>query len=286
MNRTLPRPVGYTPAYLGRAAKGVRAALFGLFVIQAVLVCINEWQPHIFRPEVRWPMGLLVVLAAATTIAQLCKQLPAQNVMLAGAIIAFIGGAVECLGAVEAIPFGPFVYTDRIGQLLFYPLPWAVPVTWLIAVLNARGVSRLILRPWRARPNYGFWLLGLTVVLVVLFDLALEPFAVKVAGYWFWRPTKLPLAWYSAPVINFFAWGATGLLILAFATPALIPKEPRKLPPDLKPVAVWCLLHALFIAGAARLGLWPAAGLAAFNLLLVGTAAWLGSRVAEPVRSP
>jgi len=50
--------------------------------------------------------------------------LPGQNVLLALMIIALIAGALQSLGALTAIPFGPYVYTDNIGQKLFRRLPW------------------------------------------------------------------------------------------------------------------------------------------------------------------
>ena len=49
--------------------------------------------------------------------------------------------------------------------------------------------------------------------------------------------------------------------ILAFATPALIQKQPRSKPtqPDYHPFAVWLLSLALFATAAIVHGLWPAA---------------------------
>ena len=112
------------------------------------------------------------------------------------------------------------------GPKLFKTLPWALPLIWIVAILNSRGVARLILRPWRKIRNYGFWLIGLTAVLTVLFDLALDPFAARVKHYWLWVPTKFPLTWQGAPLVNFLSWAVVSLLILAFVTPVLINKHP------------------------------------------------------------
>src|SRR6266478_2299547 len=120
--------------------------------------------------DARWPDGLLVVLTTATILAGLARQLPGQNVMLAAGIIALIGSAVQSLDAKTGIPFGPCVFTDNMGLELFYPLRWAVPVLWIAVMLPARGVGRLMLRPWRKTTSYGVWLIGLTTALVVLLD--------------------------------------------------------------------------------------------------------------------
>jgi len=134
-----------------------------------------------------------------------------------------------------------------------------VPMVWLIALLASRGVARLVLRPWRSSSNYGYWLLGLSVLLVVFLDLGLEPLATQVKHFWKWTPTRIRLDWYTAPCVNFLGWGVTTLLILAFVTPALINKTPRKQPPpDYHPLAVFLLLNLLFVTGAAVTQLWLA----------------------------
>ncbi len=175
-----------------------------------------------------WPEALLILLAAAGTITALARQLPLQNVLLAAFVIALMGGAVHALGVTMGIPFGPFLFGTDAGPQLFNTLPWAMPLIWVVAVLNSRGVARLILRPWRKIRSYGFWLIGLTAALTMLFDLAFDPFASRVKHYWLWMPTKFPVAWQGAPLVNFLSWAAVALLMLALVTPALINKNPAR----------------------------------------------------------
>lgn len=264
--------------FSGLAPK-VHRVLFGLFLLQFTLVWACLWLPKPLFGEARWPDGLLVVLTTATVLASLTRQLPGQNVMLASFIIAIIAGAVQSLGALTAIPFGPFVYTDHIGQQLFYPLPWAIPLMWITVILASRGVARLILRPWRKTSNYGFRLMGLTTLLVVLLDLGLEPYATRIKHYWFWNPAKIKFDWYTTPWTNFFGWAATGLLILAFATPSLINKKPGpQAPPDYSPLVLWLLVNFLFATGAAHHHLWPAVGLISLSSVVVTLFAVRGAR--------
>src|ERR1035438_9592397 len=180
MKRVVLKNIALPSSSLPSWAPAIHRVVFGLFLVQFALVWTRLWLPWPLLGSVRWPDGLLVVLTTATLIASLSRQLPGQNVILASIIIAFIAGAVESLGALTAIPFGPDVYTEHIGQQLFYPLPWAVPLIWVAVILASRGVARLTLRPWRKTSNYGFRLIGLTTALVVLLDLGLEPFAVRV----------------------------------------------------------------------------------------------------------
>jgi uncharacterized membrane protein len=237
----------------------IHNALFVLFLIQFTLVWLNLWTRFPGFQSARWPDGVLLVLTAATILSSQARQLPAQNVILASSIIAFIAGTIQTFGALAAIPFGPYVYLPAIGQRLFEPLPWAVPIIWLVAIFCARGVARLMLRPWRKTRSYGFWLMGITATLVVLFDLGLEPFATQVKHFWFWSPTRAGLYWYSTPWVNFLGWAATTLVILAFVTPSLINKKPVKNPPDYHPLIIWLLVNGLFATGAITHQHWAAA---------------------------
>jgi uncharacterized membrane protein len=225
-----------------------------------------------------WPDALLILLAATGTITALARQLPLQNVLLAAFVIALVGGAVHALGATMEIPFGPFQFGVDAGPQLFKTLPWAMPLIWVVAVLNSRGVVRLILRPWRKIRNYGFWLLGLTAALTLLFALALDPFASRVKHYWLWMPTKFPLTWQGAPLVNFLSWAAVTLLMLALVTPALINKNPARRVPDFHPLAVWLGAILLFGIASAEHGMWLSAALDGAIAILAATFAIRGGR--------
>jgi uncharacterized membrane protein len=266
------------PRRLSRWPRVARRVLFGLFLVAIAFVWARLFMPSVLLPNARWPEGVLLVLAAATLLASLTRELPGQNIILASVLIGVIAGGVHTLGTVSGIPFGPYVYTEEIGQQLFYPLPWAVPGIWLIAVLSCRGVARLILRPWRKGRNYGFWLIGVTVLLITLFDLALEPYAVVVKRFWEWKPTKVPVDWYGAPVTNLLGWALTASLMMVLTTPALIKRKPVKLPPDYRPLLIWALINGFFIAGAAVHHLWSAAILTGVISVVAGLFALWGAR--------
>jgi uncharacterized membrane protein len=226
----------------------------------------------------RWPEAGLVVAVLAATLISLARQLPAQNVLLAAAIIAVMGGVTQWIGTITAMPFGPYVYSPAAGPRLLGVLPWWAPALWVVMVLNARGVARLILRPWRQTRAYGFRLIGLTTLLVVFCQLGLEPFLSRLTGWVRWGPTRVSLGWYGTPFTAFVGEMVTVLLILAFATPVLINKSPRRRPPDYQPLAVWTGMNVLFGAGALAHHLWFAAALSGAAVLVPG---WLAVRGAK-----
>ncbi len=258
MNRVVLKDIPLQPKPFPGLVPTIHRVFFGLFLLQFALVWTRVWLPQPPFGTAHWPEGLLVLLAAATVLASLTRQLPGQNVMLASIIIAFIASAVETLGALTGIPL--FVHTNEVGPQLAPSLPWEMPLAWIVALLSSRGVARMMLRPWRNTPNYGFWLIGLTIFLVVLLDFGVEPFAGHLASFWRWTPSRVRLDWHTASCVNFLGCAVTALLILAFVTPTLINKKPMtQPPPDYHPLIVWLLLNLLFATGTAAHQLWPAA---------------------------
>jgi uncharacterized membrane protein len=94
-------------------------------------------------------------------------------------------------------------------------------------------------------------------VLVLLFDVAFEPYATLVKHYWHWQPMALPLTWQGAPLVNFLVWGFFTVLVLFFVTPALISKKPRtKSSPFIHPLGLWLGGLVLFATGCGVKGMW------------------------------
>ncbi len=234
----------------GNALPAAQRGLLGLFLIVIAFVIAQTFGVVRLPTSLGISDAIVLVLAVASTLVSLAGQLPAQNVLLAAAIVGIMGGAIHTLGAFTGIPFGPITYFHESDPRLFNALPWFMPFLWIIAILNARGVARLILRPWRKLRIYGYWLIGITTLLTLIFVLGLEPFATHARHYWFWSATKLPVDWYGTPLTDFLGWVVTALLILGFSTPALMKKRPSKSYPEYHPLIVWTAIQLLFIAGA------------------------------------
>jgi uncharacterized membrane protein len=242
-----------------KMARWERRLFNALFLAAYALVLVRLWWPMNLPGKSGWPEAVLLVLVTVSTIAALSRHLPLQNILFAALVIALAGGAVTWLNLKTGIPFGQVILGDNVGPKLLQTLPWAMPVIWVVAILNSRGVARLILRPRRKSRAYGFWLAGLTAGLTMLFDLAFDPFASRVKHYWFWEPTKFPVAWQGAPLVNFAGWAVVTVLILAFVTPMLINKHPlHRRPPDFHPLGVWLGGVLLFGVAAALNRLWAA----------------------------
>jgi uncharacterized membrane protein len=230
--------------------------LFWLTVASFALVWVRLWLPWSLLGEATWPEGALLALAAAATLASLACQLPVQNVLLAAVAISSVGSLGLVFGRRVGIPVGPSHYAAGFGQELPGCLPWPLPVIWLVAALNARGVARLIVRPERGTPNCGFWVIGLSTLLLALFGFGLDEFATQARHYWFWAAGDDHAEWRGAPLTGLVCWAALGSLVLVLAAPALLNKRPAPMPADYQPLMLWLLASVLFATGAATRRLW------------------------------
>jgi uncharacterized membrane protein len=233
------------------------------FAVAYFMLCLGIDLPG------NWAAGLFMVLAAATTFGALARRLPLQNVLWSGALIATLATIIETVSVTTGIPFGPHIFTDRLGAKIFDILPWSIPLAWFVVVVNCRGVARLIMRPWRKTNYYGFWVIGLTCLLAVLLDFNLEPYATHVRHYWSWQTAGAVLNWYSAPWVNFLGIFVTVLSILAFTTPWLINKLPMKYPTDYHPLIMWQALNLYFSTANALHQTWPALAVGLISAVLV-----------------
>jgi len=229
-------------------------------------------------PVGRWLEGLFVVSATSSTLLALGRRLPLQNVLATALLIVMLSAAVISLASVSGIPFGPVHYSVFLGEKIFGVLPWPIPLGWIFLIVNGRGIARLIMRPWRKTNYYGFWVMGLTCLLAVILDLALEPFAVFVKDYWLWQTPHWVPAWYTAPWVNFLGWFVTALAVLTFAMPWLINKQPVKHPVDYQPLILWLMLNVWITVGNAMHHLWPAVAASVIGNSLIAFYAVRGAR--------
>ncbi len=212
-----------------------------------------------------------LVCAIVSCMVGLARQMPWQNILMGAGIAAVIGSLAHALSAIHswAIPFGPVYFHEACGAQILDLLPWPISLLWVAAILASRGTARVILRPWRKLKTYGYWQLGLTSVLAMLLDFAIEPYATASQHFWSWQATKIPLNWYGASPLNFISWAFVALLIQAFATPAMVKKRPgSRSPLDMLPVTAWLGLVIFCAVGCARSGLWPAVTADALVVLL------------------
>jgi uncharacterized membrane protein len=252
-----------------------------VFIVFLILFLINEALLILrIHPEGsgRWIEAMFLVVATMSALLSLAQRLPLQNVLMAGVLIFSITGAIVSVGSITDVPFGPFIYSAAMGETLFGVLPWTIPMIWVVFIINGRGVARLIMRPWRKTNYYGYWVIGLTCLLVVLMDMALEPFAVMEKHFWLWQSTRTSWLWYSAPWVNFLGWFITCLVAVCLTLPWLINKQPVKRPMDYHPLLGWIFLQVWFFTGNALNHLWLACAITGIGVVTTAVMAIRGAR--------
>ncbi len=139
--------------------------------------------------------GGLAVLADAIDR----NRWPAFYAFIAVYLVSLIS---ELMGTGWGVPFGPYSYTSLLGPKWLGLVPLLIPLSWftmswacwLIARQRASGISAILLG----------------TVLLVAWDLLLDPAMSKVTSYWIWGESG---SYYGMPWSNLFGWGVTGLVL-------------------------------------------------------------------------
>jgi hypothetical protein len=227
----------------------------GLFLVALVLVGTGNWLGAPAFVNSQWAGAALLGLAAVSTLISLARQLPWQNVVLSAVLIALsgAGGGVAIISIASGM--GSFGAGQAAESSFLLSKLWQLSLEWLVSILNCRGVVRLLLRGWRFAPNYGFWVLGGTVVLAVLFILSIA------------RLSVLKLNWTVALLVPGTTIGT--LVTLVLVTPSLINKKPVMEKPDWHPLVIWVAFNLWFVVDAVSRARWIVGALILLEILAV-----------------
>ncbi len=181
----------------------------------------------------------------------LARRLPLQNIVFASFGLLLASTALELLTAQTGVPFGLRRATAGGGC---FGMPWFAPFIWAALTLSARGLARLMLKPFRQTRFYGLWVLGVAGALISSAWLAVVPVAAA-GNWWEFHVPATALNWHGMPLLAQPAIAVAALLQLAFVTPWLLNKKPVRQPLDLHPLAVWVCLLGWLLARQAIAGM-------------------------------
>lgn len=112
------------------------------------------------------------------------------NLIVWGIIVYIITFSLEVIGVKTGYIFGSYYYDDVLGFKRF-DVPLIIGFNWVVIILGAIGIASRIHKS-------AFQIALLTGTFAVLFDVMLEPVAIKL-GYWTWDNGFIPLQ-------NYYAW--------------------------------------------------------------------------------
>jgi bisanhydrobacterioruberin hydratase len=140
-----------------------------------------------------------IVLALLTAGALAFWDIPAKRKALIAGILIASGYVIEVVGVQTGLLFGEYTYGTLLGFKLF-GVPLTIGITWFLVCLSAWHIVLF----WSEKT---IWLkILLAGVLVVMFDLVLEQFAVAY-GFWAWAGGEIPL-------FNYVCWFVFGALFV------------------------------------------------------------------------
>ncbi len=246
----------------GRPATWLALITFGVYCFVypfAVLLLSFDWMPF----GMEWMSSLLLAMMGLSCFGWLWANAGRLGALL-GALVFFLGVALEYLGVFTGFPFGTYRYTGVLVPELQGGVPLAIGFAWLLVIVSSHLTVRRHF-PAHVTPGSIIAVSLVGALPAVGLDLLLEPVAYHVKNYWQWLPGDG--AYYGIPVVNFVAWFvAAAIFNLPLAL--VIRGEKSHILPWL-PVALFvmnvlmfgivCVAHGFWLAGLIALVLLAAA---------------------------
>jgi len=211
--------------------------VLALFIILCTVAAANHVVPLL--PAQGWLNASVAVMALAASIVALASVLPWSNVLLAGALAAFMGGLAHAISAVTGFPLGRGEFTPQAGPMLLGLIPWWLPAAWAVIALSARGTARLLLHHSQDHPRHGYRVILIATGLAIFTSMMLQTFAVDCAHLW--KSESL------SPLGN--AGYLLHVVVQIAITPLLIDKFPGQRPKNFQPLLVWAGPNVFFLTG-------------------------------------
>ncbi len=112
---------------------------------------------------------------------------------------------MELLGTATGFPFSGYRYTELLGYQVAGLVPVLIPFSWFMMAFPSYVMARRMVAGRAARVALG-------ALLLVVWDLTLDPAMSDLSPYWVWENAG---AYYGMPLVNLAGWYGTGLLIMA-----------------------------------------------------------------------
>src|SRR5262245_10497990 len=103
------------------------------------------WLP----PGAAWVGGALLAAQGLALMAWLGLPVGPQRALLAAGLIAAGSWALEAVGVLTGVPFGPYRYTPTLGAWLG-PVPAVIPLAWIATIGSAYFLARFWVRRYSA----------------------------------------------------------------------------------------------------------------------------------------
>lgn len=166
----------------------------------------------VIPPEAAFVSGINVILFAAPAFWATKMWLGMRDALILWVLLGVLALVIETSAIITGFPYGHFGYSDLLGFRLFGLTPWTVFLAWTPLVLAAFAIARRLIEVKPLAISYQLLAsiirIALTAMLLVIFDLVLDPGAVKI-GFWRYEGGGV---FYGVPVSNFVGWLFSGAI--------------------------------------------------------------------------
>jgi putative membrane protein len=173
------------------------------YIFYTVFVLIGALSIGFVPGALSYPYGsaIAICIISFPLVVSLYKKFGIQKTVVSFFVLSLFALAIEYTGLVTGWPYGHFEYTGELGARIFGILPWTVGFSWTPLMLGAVAMVYPFTHSKTLR-------ILLPVVVLVVFDLLLDPVAVSV-GMWQFAEQGI---YYGVPFRNFVGWGISGLI--------------------------------------------------------------------------
>lgn len=163
-------------------------------------------------PELRekylWTTNIFLSLQFIAMLSYMLLNYTRKSVSISIPVLLLSGYLLELIGVKTSVPFGSYIYTDTLQpQILQVPL--AISLSWIVVVAG----SFMIVSSVKSLNTFAF--VTYSSVLVLAFDLLLEPFASFINGYWIWTFSFVPIQ-------NYISWFFVAVVFNLFLSKFLV----------------------------------------------------------------
>lgn len=175
------------------------------------------------RPELAGVSSIFVIVLALPSYVAFTRWLGLKAGLQVLAALGLYAVLLESFAVSTGIPYGHFVYGEKIGAKVLGLVPWTVPFAWTPLLLASMALAYR----WTTQALPA---IALSAAALVALDVVLDPGAVA-QRFWTWSQ---PGGFYQVPLSNFCGWfltGAIGSWIFQRLTARVAPSQPSASPP-------------------------------------------------------
>jgi len=223
--------------------------------------------------KIPWVISLLPILAFVTFIGSILfsNQIARWiKILFFCVTIILVGLLFESIGVATGLVYGPYHYTDRLGQKFLNLVPIMIPAAWMVMMYPSMVIAKLVIPAAWSGSRRILSVAALSGIIMTAWDVVMDPMMVH-GGNWVWEVR----GWYfGIPLINFWGWWLTAFIaVLVFQLFTRKMKKSIPLIPDRWAVFIYCFIGLISIItcmlvkleGAALAGIlamlpWMAAG--------------------------